>query len=173
MKKILLLALIAILATACSKEETNEKDNTSCAESAGFAPIDDKIKITQGIYGTVSFTEGDCMPTIIPSQNSCRTCPVIRTVRIYEYTTLSNATLLENIPNSFYKNFKTKMVAETKSDANGFFQFTLAPGNYTIIVVENGALYAPFGDGQGGIFPVAVGTGTSEVNFPIKYKAIY
>ena len=171
MKKIYLFILVAGLAIGCDKNETLEDDLSSCANSEGFAPIDDKIKITQGIFGTISFTEGNCMPGLGP--RDCRTCPVIRTVRIYKYTTISNAIKANNQAGEFYERFTTDLVAETKSDANGFFQLTLPAGNYTMVVVENGLLYAAFGDGQGGINPITVGTGRIETNFPIKYKAAF
>lgn len=171
MKKIYLFILIAGLAIGCDKDEPIENEGSTCANSEGFAPIETKLKITQGIYGTISFTEGNCMPgTVAPS---CRTCPVSRTLRIYKYTTNSNAIRPNNQLAGFYELFTTDLVAETKSDANGFFQLTLPPGNYTMVVLENGLLYAAFGDGQGGIHPITVGSGTKGTNFPITYKAAF
>ncbi len=175
MKKLCLFILIAGLAIGCEKDETLENEAFSCANSEGFAPIDNKIKITQGIFGTISFTEGNCMPGPMPVSGplDCRTCPVIRTVRIYKYTTISNAIKVNNQAGQFYERFTTDLITETKSDANGFFQLTLPAGIYTMVVVEKGLLYAAFGDGQGGINPITVGTGTTETNFPIKYKAVF
>jgi|GEM_PF-5928662 len=43
-----------------------------------------KVTITSGIYGTLTLTEGDCMPKI--GGNSCKTYPVRRKIHVYEYT---------------------------------------------------------------------------------------
>ena len=181
MKKICLLILIASLAIGCDKNEILENEVSACADSEGFAPIDSKIKITQGIFGVVSFTSGNCMPrtitvpgsATIPDPRGCQTCPVSRTVKIYKYTTNSNAIKGNNQVGPFYERFTTEFVAETKSDANGFFQLSLPAGTYTMVVVENGLLYAPFGDEQGGINPITVSSGTKEINFRITYKAAF
>jgi hypothetical protein len=170
MKIFISLAMMACLAMGCTKEDAAEESST-CSGSAGFTNIENKITVTQGIYGTISFTEGNCMPG--PGPRDCRTCPVSRTVKIYRYTTNNNAIRANNYVANFYERFTTELVAETKSDANGFYQLTLPAGNYTMVVVENGLLYAAFGDGQGGIQPITVATGKAEVNFGITYKAAF
>jgi|GEM_PF-1092853 len=171
MKIFISLALMACLAMGCTKEDAAAEELSTCAGSAGFANIENKISVSQGIYGTISFTEGNCMPG--PGPRDCSTCPVSRTVKIYRYTTNNDATRASNHVANFYERFTTELVAETKSDANGFYQLTLPPGTYTMVVVEKGLLYAELGDGQGGIQPITVATGKTEVNFGIKYKAAF
>ena len=112
------------------------------------------------------------MPTIGPGLTSCRTCPVKRKVQIYNYRLLSDAVRTAN-SYVFFERLNTTLIAETESDANGFFQVALQPGTYTMVVVENGKLYASSGDGQGGINPFTVGTGVKNVDMRITYKAVY
>ncbi|GAL86731.1 hypothetical protein MYP_3961 [Sporocytophaga myxococcoides] len=39
--------------------------------------------INRSIYGALTLTEGDCMPKL--GGNSCKTYPVRRKIRVYEY----------------------------------------------------------------------------------------
>lgn len=173
MKHVCAAVLLSLVLVSCEKQDNEKNNNTDeCSTSAGFAPVETKITVTQGIYGTVHFTQGDCMPTIAPGSMNCRTCPVKRKVRIYNYSLLSDAVRSAN-SYDFFERLNTTLIAETESDANGFFQVTLQPGTYTMVVVENGKLYANGGDGQGGINPFTVGTGIKNVDMRITYKAVY
>lgn len=173
MKQICFAALLSLIVVSCEKLDC-EKHPTDdeCSNSAGFAPVEPKITVSQGIYGTVHFTIGNCMPTIGPGLTSCRTCPVKRKVQIYNYSLLSDAVRTAD-SYVFFERLNTTLIAETESDANGFFQVALQPGTYTMVVVENGKLYASSGDGQGGINPFTVGTGVKNVDMRITYKAVY
>ena len=131
-----------------------------------------KVTITNGVWGTVSSMEGDCMPVIQPSTNSCKTCAVKRLVKIYEYTLLSNAISSEN-SNVFFDRFNTPLVAQVTTDEKGFYQVTLPAGQYSIVVVENGKLYANSFDGQGGINPLTFTNGRQNFNITMTYKAAF
>lgn len=113
-----------------------------------------KITLEQGYAGTLILKEGNCMPMVgvgLPG-NTCRSYPVKRTIRIYDYTlqeetegdgpffTLVNALLRERVT----------------TDHEGFFQVELPPGNYSVFIEEAGKLYANLWDGQGGIHPITV-----------------
>ena len=43
------------------------------------------------------------------------------------------------------------LVAKTTSDSKGFYEINLAPGSYSIFLLEDGELYARGGDAYGGI----------------------
>ncbi|HLP37035.1 hypothetical protein [Lacibacter sp.] len=173
MKHLCLLALLSLSLFSCQKQD-NEKHASAdeCSKSAGYAPVETKISVSQGVYGTVHFTQGNCMPAGSSVLTDCRTCPVKRKVRIYNYSLISDAVRSSN-SSVFFESLNTTLIAETESDANGFFQVTLQPGTYTMVVVENGKLYANSGDGQGGINPFTVGSGIKNVDMRITYKAVY
>ena len=133
-----------------------------------------KITINQGVTGTVSFKEGDCMPSI-GINSSCKNCPVSRTVRIYEYTLESQT--VKSQPGGFYESFSTKLIKEVAADDNGFFEASLPPGKYTLVVIEDGRLYSSQGEilaGIVGISPLVITRNSVTVsNFIIGYKAYY
>lgn len=161
------LALLLCIFLGC--ESQNAEEAAAC-QFPDLESAVSRLTITQGLYGLVSFTEGNCMPGA-GSTSMCRTCPVKRTVRFYEYTLSSDA-----VPSGtagFYTSFKTRMVAEAESDLTGFYGISLPPGTYSVVVVENGKLYANRGDGQGGINPVTVPTGLARQDLQITYKAVY
>ena len=111
-----------------------------------------KVRITEGIWGTIVKREGNCMPG---ASNSCKYFPVKREVLIYEYTTF-NEVEQADFYSTFYTKIATKLVARTTADKEGFFEFRLKPGKYSVFVIENRLFYANSFDGQGGIFPVTV-----------------
>ena len=111
-----------------------------------------KISITEGIWGTLVKTEGNCMPVIDWENTTCKQYPVKREILIYEYTTMNETR------HEFTKFFEinTKLVATTTCDEDGFFELALEPGKYSVFVREEEFLYANLFDGHGGIMPVAV-----------------
>jgi hypothetical protein len=173
MKKIYFAALLSLFVISCEKQDCEQPTAPDeCSKSAGFTPVEPKITVAQGIYGVVRFTIGNCMPTAGPGRTDCRSCPVKRKVLIYQYSLMSDAVRSMN-SSVFFERLNTKLIAETESDANGFFQVSLQPGTYTLVIEENGKLYANTGDGQGGINPFTVETGIKEVGMNINYKATY
>jgi hypothetical protein len=85
---------------------------------------------------------------------------------------LSNATPSGNSA-AFFDNFNTQLLAQADTDNTGFFQINIAPGTYTIAVVENGKLYANGRDGQGGLNPVTLSGGKQNANIIMTYKAVF
>jgi len=111
---------------------------------------ENKITISEGLWGTIILREGNCMPTG-GSWNSCRYFPVQREIMVYEYTF-------------------TKLGATTTCDEEGFFEFQLEPGKYSVFVKENGQLYPNVFDGTGGISPATVESSkVSKVYITINY----
>lgn len=169
MRKLLLIATLFLSTSSCDKND--QEAPAGCDVTSIEEGNKGRVSITQGVYGTVWFTEGNCMPGV-GGFPSCRTCPVARELRIYEYTMMSDAVVSsKGVP--FFTRFNTRLVATTRSDDNGFFQLTLPPGRYTMAVVEGDLLYANRFDRGDGIFPITIGTGVQQEDFPITYKAVF
>ena len=49
------------------------------------------------------------------------------------------------------------LVAQTTSDSKGFYEINLAPGTYSIFLLDDGKLYAN-SDAYGGINPITINT---------------
>lgn len=169
MRSTILLILLALLAGSCEKRCVEPAP--SCDIQKARTENNAKVTITVGVWGTVSFMEGNCMPIIDPANTTCRHCPVKRTVRIYAYTTRSQATASGS--GGFYDSFSTILIKEVETDANGFFQATLPSGQYTLVAVENGKLYANSSDTQGGINPFTVESDAKKADLVITYKATF
>jgi hypothetical protein len=128
-----------------------------------------KVTITEGISGTVTKRTGNCMPVVDSNNTTCKEVPVHRNVYIYEYTTLNNI-------KGDIKDFQppaTQLKALIKTDAEGFYQYNIGPGIYSIFVEENGAFYANSIDAQGGINPVEVIAGKVSTSNPVIDYATY
>ncbi|WP_298391242.1 hypothetical protein [Hydrotalea sp.] len=169
MKNILVYALIAIVIWGCHKSNTLQ---AGCDIQKVYALNAQKVTITNGIWGTVSSMEGNCMPMVPPATNSCTNCPVQRTIHIYPYTLITNATLINNL-SSFFESFNAPLIAEAVADEDGFYQLNLQAGTYSVAIVENGKLYANGLDGQGGLSPITLVNGVQKLNLIMTYKAVF
>lgn len=162
-----------LLFTLIGCDNDNHMENPAeCDIQKVYTDNAKKLTIANGIWGTVSSMEGNCMPVIQPGSTTCKHCPVKRMVKIYEYTLLGNATPSGNSP-IFFDSFKTRLIKQLDTDDNGFFQTSIPPGQYTIVVVENGKLYANGSDGQGGLSPVTFTNGTQKIDLTMTYKAVF
>jgi hypothetical protein len=170
MNKVIIALLFALSFASCDKEKEKVKTE-NCNIQQVYDQNAQKVTITTGVWGTIANMEGNCMPVVGPG-STCKTCAVQRTVKIYEYTLRSNATASAN-STIFFDSFNTRLVAQVDTDANGFFQVNIPAGQYSITVVENGKLYANETDGQGGLQPFTVGTGTVKANLTMTYKAVF
>ncbi len=169
MKTVFLASLFSICLFGCKKHRC---DPTVCDIQKAHTENATKVTITNGIWGTVSSMEGDCMPSVPPQSSSCTHCPVKRTVKIYEYTLLSQAVPSDN-SHVFFDSFSTQLVTEVNADDNGFFQTNIPAGHYSIVIVENGKLYANGTDGVGGLNPITYSSGLQNVNLIMTYKAVF
>jgi hypothetical protein len=181
MKKLAGLLLMVVIIQGCHKQKSDPE--TSCDVQKTMTENTGKLTIPLGIWGTVYFTEGNCMPMVVCnpdgtllSTTTCKSCPVKRTVQIYAYTKTSQALPYPNY-GPLFDSFSTQLIKEVETDNQGFYQVSLPAGIYTIAIKENGKLYANGGDGQGGITPVEVGGptkyGPTNYNVNINYKASY
>ncbi len=173
MKKIFpILALLFIL-SSCEKSEQETAQPAPCDIVQTYINNAAKATVSNGIWGTVSSMEGNCMPLIGPN-STCSHCPVKRTVKIYAYTTTANAVAAGGSQIGFYDSFSTQLIKQVDTDNEGFFQTDLPAGNYTFVIVENGKLFGNTStDGQGGINPFNHVNGPQKIDFKMMYKAAF
>jgi hypothetical protein len=170
MRKIAALTFLLITLYSCKKDD-RKTNSGSCDIDQTYITNASKVTITSGVWGTLSAMEGNCMPMVGPGPTDCKHCPAQRTMRIYQYTRHADATP-SGTSTVFFDSFNTRLVAEVNTDADGFFQATIPPGTYTMVVVINGKLYASVGDVQGGINPFTV-AGLEKVNVIMTYQAVF
>ena len=165
MKKIFVLffSLVSVL-SSCDKEDIGKiyRDNEK------------KVTIQTGVWGTISFREGNCMPG---NKNKCSEKPVFRQVRIYPKTRIADVVSYNQDEPTFFMGFNATLIKALDTDNQGFFQIELPAGEYSLVTVENGKLYANSFQGVGTeaiINPITIESGkTSKHNFVIYYKAAY
>ncbi|MCB2231164.1 carboxypeptidase-like regulatory domain-containing protein [bacterium] len=126
----------------------------------------------QGVEGMVVFWEGDFMPLIPENQSQGRLIPVERTLAVFEAANFDDVV---GSPSNggFYSEVHTRLVAMTTSDEEGRYDLSLAPGTYSVFVLENGYYYANGSDGEA-IQPVTVERDRiSTLNIDITYEATF
>ncbi|WP_138765831.1 carboxypeptidase regulatory-like domain-containing protein [Pedobacter xixiisoli] len=127
-------------------------------------------KIKQGVFGTVTWVEGNMMPSPdAPESAGART--IEREIRIYEALTFKQ--VKGEAP--LFTAVEGKLVKTIKSNAKGFFKCELPVGSYSIFSVESeGKLFANNFDGNGLINAVTVTQGEAvKLDIQINYKAAY
>ena len=85
--------------------------------------------------------------------------PIVRVVYVYDYTMISDldSATQHNCSNSFpLASMPNRLVATTTSDSTGAYEVFLAPGRYSLFLLENGRMYCNNGDGYGGFCPVTI-----------------
>jgi hypothetical protein len=133
---------------------------------AGSQALSQKQK--QGIQGKVFWIEGDQMPgpdAVLTPQEG-----VQREIFIYEATKITDV----SEQGGFFSNIRTKLVLKAKSEEDGSFKVRLAPGLYSVFVMESNGLYANLFDASNFINPVLVKPRTfAWLTIAIDYKAAY
>ncbi len=139
----------------------------------GWTPVEypgrhgNRVSIPQGIWGDVWFWKGNFMP-------SCATGTITavgREMRIHELTSFQDVVQTQG---PFYEQINTQLIATAWSDAQGFFQVNLPPGEYSVFAVEDTLFYANRFDGAGNIYPVTVEADkVTGIRFDIDYRAAY
>ncbi len=129
------------------------------------------VPIDQGLTGLVRFWEGNFQPSISPAGSSGQIRPVRREVRVHELTHLNQ---VDELGGGFYTDVRSPLIGSVWSDESGHFEIPLAPGRYSLFVIENGLHYANGGDGSGNIWPVEVRPDeVDHIVFDIDYQAAY
>lgn len=168
-KIMILLSLGLFLFISCEKSETDENLDWTNKTNELLLHNKDKVSITEGAWGTLVKTEGNCMPIIDYENGTCKQYPVQSEILIYKYTK-TNETLSES--SKFYEIY-TELVATTTCDKEGFFEMILEPRKYSVFVREGEYLYANSFDGLGGVSPVVVEpSNVSEIKLNLDY-AVY
>jgi len=160
--------LIMIMSFSCHKSK--DRDQSRCDMEKILKENETRATISNGVWGTVIWQEGNCMP-VVDGNSTCKTCPAKRVIRIYEQTMRSQAKPAD--ATVLFTNFDTRLIKEIQSDESGFFQTALAAGDYSIVLVENGQLYAPMRDDKGALNGIKVTGGKQKINLMITYKAVY
>jgi hypothetical protein len=116
----------------------------------------EKVTIPQGVWGNVTFWEGDFMPSTDKNPRG-RIYPVVRDVFIYEATRMDSAVRPKTDPyGGFFEYLLTRQIASTRSDESGFYEVSLLPGKYSIFIKEGDYYYATGFDSQQHLNPFFV-----------------
>lgn len=126
----------------------------------------------QGVEGVVVFWEGDFMPPLPEDQPQGELIPVERTLAVFEAAGFDDVVGSPS-DGGFYSAVNTPLVALTESGQDGRYELSLAPGTYSVFVIENGLFYANGSDGEA-IQPVTVERDRiSELDIDITYQATF
>ncbi len=109
----------------------------SCVDPA-VSPQEEKLSIEQGIWGQLEFWEGNFVPEVECPSGTIR--GVERTVLVFEAT--PDYRVVPAAQDDFFSEVQTQLVDSVRSDASGFFQVALEPGEYSVFVREGSLLYA-------------------------------
>jgi len=127
----------------------------------------------QGITGTVTWVEGNQMPTISNSPDTTSKSaaqPIKRTVRIYPLIQFEDL----KVENGLYTAIAEEPLTEVETDEKGKYSIQLSPGRYSVFVVEEGGLFASIFDGEGNVQPVTVKENEwTLLDIEVNYKAAY
>ena len=157
---------------SCNEEEINPYEKQKRELEKLYKKNQSKISIDQGVAGTLIMKEGNCMPMIGPYEgdNPCRSYPVERTIQVYEPT--SGSEVESNGPVPTYEEVHTKLIAETESDKDGFYQLAIDTGRYSVFIIEKGKYYRNmFKDNL--IGPVTVEIDSVTIENPVIDYAVY
>lgn len=140
-----------------------------CCEDETPLNLEEQVTIQQGIWGQVTFWEGDFMP---PGGSGTIT-PVVRVIDIHTPTTEADALPLQSF-GPLHDSLLTAQVGSTQSDEDGFYQIALDTGKFSVFVREGDAFFAGISDGDGHLQPVRVNSGVvTRLDINIDYLAAY
>lgn len=152
--------ILGILSIAC--EVTTPPDRCQGPE---FPEEDFSfLGITQGIAGYVWAFEGDFMPCAA----SGRITPVRRWVLLYTQLADSQVQVVSTALTGFLGRASVAPLDSVRSDGEtGFYEISLEPGLYSILVREDSLLYF-FGNHRVGVFPDSI----TRKRIEIRAKAV-
>jgi hypothetical protein len=137
----------------------------------GMGPVlgqKNQKKLKQGIEGKVFWIAGNQMPG--PDRPPTPQVGVKREILVYEKVRASEATQ----QNGFFVHVPGRVVAQVESKPDGSFRVKLPPGEYSVLVKEQGGLFANLFDQDNFINPVSVKPKTfSWLTIAIDYEAAY
>ncbi|UII20191.1 carboxypeptidase regulatory-like domain-containing protein [Fulvivirga ligni] len=125
-------------------------------------------QVTQGLQGTVYWSEGNMMPG--PEKSVQGKKGVEREIYIYK-AVKSTDTEREG---QLFSAVNSDLAGKIKTDDKGKFVISLPPGKYSVFTKEEDGLFASIFDGEGYINPVVVKSNeVTEITIDINYKAAY
>lgn len=127
-------------------------------------------KIKQGIYGSVTWLQGNMMPSPDePKATNGR--PIERTINIYQVVTFKD--VQGQAP--LFNQIQGKLVKTLKSNSKGFYECELPVGTYSVFTIEpEGNFFANSFDGNGAINAINVEQGgIVKLDIQVNYKAAY
>ena len=142
----------------------------SCSLSFCSSIKDGKSSIKQGVFGRVLWMQGNFMPSPDrPQHNGGK--PALRTIYIYPHAKVSET----DGESPLFSKINKALVAQLKTNKEGYFQCNLPPGKYSIFTLEeHGKFFANLFDGEGNITPFEVKEGeVTRYDISINYKAAF
>lgn len=130
----------------------------------------ERPKIKQGVYGNVTWLEGNMMPSPdLPKVSNGQ--PIERTINIYAIANFKDVTGQAPL----YRSINKKLVKTVKTNKNGYYECELPPGFYSVFSKESeNSFFANSFNGKGEISSVEVKTGVAaKLDIVINYRAAY
>lgn len=122
--------LLTGLYISCSKDHFPQVNTAPCA-------IHTKIpKLQQGLYGRIYYKHGNCMPTIDPVTQTCKT----ECIRTELYLTAPVKYSIHTHP--YYSNLPAPVREIIHSNTEGYFESICPSGMYSVFVKWNNMYYA-------------------------------
>ena len=124
-------------------------------------------KYTSGIHGTVTLRTGNCMPGIVgletgPDLHPCVQTKISRKIYVYLPSKIDFKTDEKTL---------SKLIRTTQSDSEGNYKVDLPPGDYSVLVDDNGEKYCNRFSLDKTLCLVQVGTDFQLYNIEINHAA--
>lgn len=129
-QKIYLYIFIICFSISCSKDHFPQAAIKPCTTNAP------KPSLHQGIYGNIYYKHGNCMPTMDPATQTCKT----ECIRTELYLTAAVKYSIQTHP--YYSNLPAPALNIITSNANGYFESICPSGLYSVFIKWNDAYYA-------------------------------
>ena len=182
-------AIAALLSSLPSCNQYLPSDSVSCPTSnsaSAISPGSEKVTITQGVWGDIRFWTGDFMPKVSSASDPCpQSSGLIKNVKreivifpLVNPVTTPTSVQTDSVGSPFYVQINLTPIASVTSDSSGFYEVSLAAGNYSIFTKESYLskvyYYANGYDGAGNIQPIKIVSG-QKTNFPVNitYASIH
>jgi hypothetical protein len=128
--------LAAALCLACDESPVGCEAYQRPEDQAG------RVTVQEGVWGQVWLWEGDFQPTIAPECPDGRVSAASRVVHVFKSTPNTMTVNAHPLGSPLYKEVMTELVDSVRSDARGFFQLSLSPGEYSFFVRIDSLFYA-------------------------------
>ena len=138
-------ALVCVMVFTSCGSESESDDFWANSPDELFEHNRNKISISEGISGTVLRALG----------RENKQYPIKQEIFIYEYITSDEVKHLVHSHDEFYEAISSKFITSLTSDKEGFFEFELKPGKYSLIIKDKPYGWVP-DEQEEGLCPVLV-----------------